>query len=338
MTTILRVTETTGPTKRIQELPVCVSEHAYISTPFWLKTGFDLFKREANFSRDYMLPKLNIEMTAFRKTMANYNDVSSYSALIRRKAMRPGTDIPLIPPELSSFWTEHSERSTLSTGLALQRVSRDERDMIGRWRPEGSDTYIRMYNGGIARLQLQYAKIARQQDRTVMLDERDVIESATSSLADRLDPMSDEDMRVLLDNLDKSLQWGVQPGWELAEEPDVPTQEDTADGADNVPHAMPVAHPAVAKETRQPLYVVVNNGTRCKRLQKSKGGCWMGREMSFKSSVEYYECPDPSSYTHFCKVCWQKGQITADEGDSSDSSSTSSSNSASGSEPSSEAE
>ena len=53
MTTALRITKTTGPSKRVQELPVCISECAYISNPFWLKTGFDLIKQHASFERDY---------------------------------------------------------------------------------------------------------------------------------------------------------------------------------------------------------------------------------------------------------------------------------------------
>ena len=71
MTTILRTTKTSGPSKRVQELPVCVSEHAFVSNPFWLKTGFDLFKKHAPFERDYLLPKLNDEWSAFRKVMAS---------------------------------------------------------------------------------------------------------------------------------------------------------------------------------------------------------------------------------------------------------------------------
>ena len=52
------------------------SEHAFVSNPFWLKTGFDLFKKHAPFERDYLLPKLNDEWSAFRKVMASYNDIS----------------------------------------------------------------------------------------------------------------------------------------------------------------------------------------------------------------------------------------------------------------------
>jgi len=52
LTAILRVTKTTGPTKRVQELPLCISEFPYIPSPFWLKIGFDLLREGADFRRD----------------------------------------------------------------------------------------------------------------------------------------------------------------------------------------------------------------------------------------------------------------------------------------------
>ena len=103
MTTIFRITKTTGPSKRVQELPVCISECAYVSSPFWLKTGFDLIKQHASFERDYLLPKLKDEWSGLRRIMALYGDISAYSAKVRRKAVRPGTDIGVIHPLLAPF-------------------------------------------------------------------------------------------------------------------------------------------------------------------------------------------------------------------------------------------
>ena len=265
MTTTLRYTKTTGPTKRVQELPVCISEHAYVTTPFWLKTGFDLFKRDADFDRDYMLPKLNGELTGFRRVMANYNDVTSYSAMVRRMAKRPGSDVHLIYPVLASFWTEHSERATLPTGLALLRASRDERDMLGRWKPDGSDTFIRMYNGVIARLQLQFAKATRREDRTILLDERDIVESATSWMTDRCNPIPDEQLGDLLEHLESSLKWKAQAGWELAEEADLTGSDGTEELAEQIGREPRQVVAAAIKEAIQPLYVVVNNGSHAGR-------------------------------------------------------------------------
>ena len=133
-------------------------------------------------------------------------------------AKRPGSQEPLIDPALAGFWTEHSERATLPTGLALLRVHKDERDMLGRWKPDGSDTYIRMYNGIVSRLQQQFARALRDGNRTAMLDERDIVESANSWLSDRCDPISFEQMQFILSYLEDSLQCKVQPGWHLTEE------------------------------------------------------------------------------------------------------------------------
>ena len=331
MTTILRITKITGPTKRVQELPVCVSEHAYVTSPFWLKTGFDLFKTHANFERDYMLPKLNRDWSGFRRSMATYNDVTSYSSYVRKAAKRPGTTEALLDPSLSTFWTEHSERATLPTGLALLRTAKEERDMLGRWKPDGSDTYIRMYNGVVARLQQQYAKAVRVNNRTGLLDERDIIESAISWITDRCEQLPEQQVQLIISHLEESMHWQVQPGWELAGQV---VEEEISEDIQSEPNAdvSQVQKLQTEKETRKPLYVVVNSGRRCRRLHKSQGGCWMGREMSFKSSVEFYQMPEGSAYSHVCKVCWPKTSVTEAIEGSSSSSSTSSSDSATSSE------
>ena len=330
MTTILRTTKTTGPTKRVRELPVCISEHAYISSNCWLKTGFDLLKQHGWFERDYLLPKLNTSWTGFRKVMANYNDISSYSAYLRRKLKRPGQDEVMIHPILAAYWTEHSERATLPTGLALLRAPKEERDMLGRWKPDGSDTYLRMYNGVVSRLQLQFAKVARTGERSRTLDERDVIESAMSWITDRCDQLSDDRVQRVLQHLQTSMECEVQQGWNEVEEevPEVaslfgPLVEDISDTEDRT-----AGSKVERKEQRLPMFVVVNNGSKCKRLHKSRGGCWMGRDMNFKSSAEYSTLPNPEEYTHYCKVCWPKDGPKSKSDETSSSSSTSSSRSA----------
>eukprot|EP00439_Symbiodinium_sp_Y106_P014168 s9489_g2.t1 len=71
-------------------------------------------------------------------------------------------------------WTEHSERSVLPTGLSLMEVPPQHKDLLGRWKPEGSDTYARTFAGRVARLQALFAKMARGADRYDRLDEREI--------------------------------------------------------------------------------------------------------------------------------------------------------------------
>ena len=72
--------------------------------------------------------------------MAEYADVVSVSAAILQRAG--------IPAMAQGFWTEHSERSVLITGLSVLGVTGPEKDLLGRWKPEGSDTYARSYGAG----------------------------------------------------------------------------------------------------------------------------------------------------------------------------------------------
>ena len=180
LTTTLRITKTSGPGKRMQELPVCISEHAYIWDGSWLKQGFELLREAANFERDYLLPRFNEEWTELYRKCASYSDVATYSCSLRKALRSQSTYDSLLPDDLISFWTEHSERATLPTGLAMLGVSKPDRDLVGRWKPDASDSYVRSYNGLVAKLQQRFAAALRKQDRSKILDEIDIVESASS--------------------------------------------------------------------------------------------------------------------------------------------------------------
>eukprot|EP00435_Cladocopium_sp_Y103_P058347 s233_g20.t1 len=233
---------------------------------------------------------------------------------------RPGTMQPQMDPILSTFWTEHSERATLPTGLALLRCPREERDLLGRWKPDGSDTYVRMYSGVVTRLQQQFAKAARCKDRFKVLDEQEVIESW---MTDRVDVWDDADIQQAIRWLEASMRWEPQLAWEQVGEEDPDPAGDV-----EVPNLERAEVPPErdVREERNAAYIVVHTSKKCKRLHKVRDGCWMGREMVFKSSEEFVEMPDKSLYTHVCKVCWPKSSTVREESSSS-SSSTSSSNS-----------
>ena len=47
LVTTLRRTKTSGPNRRVRELPVAISEHAYFVKSSWLKEGFNLLKEHA---------------------------------------------------------------------------------------------------------------------------------------------------------------------------------------------------------------------------------------------------------------------------------------------------
>ena len=55
----------------------------------------------------------------------------------------------LFPGALAAGWTNHSERATLTSALAAIGVPKDQRNLIGRWSPDGSDDYVRTYRAAV---------------------------------------------------------------------------------------------------------------------------------------------------------------------------------------------
>ena len=219
LTTTLRITKTSGPGKRVQELPVCISEHAYIWDGSWLKAGFDLLKEAADFERDYLIPRFNEDWSQLRKRCASYSDMAAYSCSLRKALRSQVTLDALLPDELASFWTEHSERATLPTGLAMLEVPKTDRDLVGRWKPDASDSYVRSYNGLVAKLQQKNSVVLRKQERSTLLDEIDVVESAESWLDARKTEISVSERDKMVEELRESLSEFVEKEEGFIEEP-----------------------------------------------------------------------------------------------------------------------
>ena len=120
-----------------------MSEQAYFAKPGWLKLGFDLLQFHVHYMRDYLMPRI------LDSRMASYGDgmVATAGLLSAMNLLAP----------VQGYWTEHSERSVLPTGLSVLDTAPSDKDILGRWKPEGSDTYARSYKARVARLQATLA-------------------------------------------------------------------------------------------------------------------------------------------------------------------------------------
>ena len=110
LTTVLRQTKTSGPTKQVKELPVCVSEKAFFANPDWLKAGFDPLKGYVSYPRDYLIPRLKSNGELGR-SMASDGDATVSTAGVLSK-------IGLLPV-VQGYWTNHLERAVLPTGIKI---------------------------------------------------------------------------------------------------------------------------------------------------------------------------------------------------------------------------
>jgi hypothetical protein len=86
-------------------------------------------------------------------------------------------------------------------------VQTTDRNLIGRWKPEASDTYIRSYNGLVANLQLKFAKALRKPERMKILDEVDILESAGAWLRSRRTDIAKAECDFILFSLETSMAY-----------------------------------------------------------------------------------------------------------------------------------
>ncbi|CAE8603335.1 unnamed protein product [Polarella glacialis] len=173
LTVILMRTKTSGASRRVRELPVRFSQRAHLFIPGWLKTGFDLWKEIADFKRDYFL----LRSSAYRRTaiaqLATHSDAAEASAERLR-------DLDGIPGWLSDSYMKHSKRNLPPSVLTILEKEKTNRDMLGRWRPEGPDIYARTYNAAVANMLKKFVAASTSKSRYDDLSECDVgFEAAT---------------------------------------------------------------------------------------------------------------------------------------------------------------
>ena len=148
-----------------------------------------------------------------------------------------------------------------------------DKDLLGRWKPEGSDTYARSFGGLVARLQALFAEVVRRADRYTRLDEREI--------AADLVPWSGRTYRATRPNsvlrvcgaAGRREDLGSRTRFQLR-----PRQSS---------HRSGFADPEDSSLDRQASYVIVELPGAIFRLHKAgTSGCWMaGAEPSATAAI-----------------------------------------------------
>ena len=305
-TVTLSISKTSGPDRRQVELPIAITEDSWLYERDWLQVGWKLLMDAAPFDRDYLIPALHPDFGAFRRRMASYSEISAMSAAVTRRLVTlEGSR--LVPDGLVELWTEHSERATLPTLLDGFGLDKRDRDALGRWRPEGSDTYMRSFSAKIKRIHRYLKSELEKQRLEGGLDDHDVLEAAYDWLRARRS-MEDATARQIVDDFSSALcTWQVQ---------DVDSQVSDEEQADDElsDDTEPEASGAAPRDSG---FVLVTSRRGTVRLHRAgSGGCWMARARDFRNYTLSEQLPEPSEYTHRCRLCWAQGV----EGSSDDSS------------------
>ena len=134
----------------MKDLAVYIPDTAWLCEPSWLKVGHDLWRTSAPEERDFFLPRPTPDFAEFGSSIPGYGDWAAMNSCVLERAKvvenissedgierYRATGAPLLPGRAPLWWTGHSERSTVTSGLAAMGITKSERDPLGRWSPEG---------------------------------------------------------------------------------------------------------------------------------------------------------------------------------------------------------
>ena len=312
-------TKTTGPTKRVKEVPFTVSMHASITEAPWLATGLRMMREPDIRDRKYLLPEARPGWNSFGPRMAKYAAAAAAAKAVLKELRVPVRQewleqqadfIPwvegdnyLVDPRLLDFWTEHSARAVMPSILGSLQVDKSLKDLLGRWSPTGSEDYTRTFRSTVAELQGMAIQAIRCCDRR--LNESDIWDRIRRFRSTRPDYAQGDEIALEAGLRHMSYAFCEQLK-QVPFLPEQPAPEKCPAPSEAVSEAPgKVGRIGLAEGVGSELYLICySKGRKFARLHLKSSACpWVRYKLS--DSVELSN-PCPTQYNARCKICWPK--------------------------------
>ena len=305
--------KTSGPGKRIKQLPVVIANKAELLDLGWLSVFLKLVDLHMPDEQDWLLDQCTADFTSSLKKELRYSQSSALSKMVISELRVPvfvdgkweeGTKLA-VPPELFDLFTEHSGRCVIPSLCLWVEEDKSKRDMVGRWRPSGADDYARTFRFVIGNMQCKIADALKAGEGAGKMAEADIVDRAGRFLRERkLAP--EETIGEVCTAWDSVLlSFARYLG-----------QHSTA-SPEPVPLASFPAFPIVpitsgldeeikrgrTRVVRHSKYLVSQSrNKKVSRLHLASGGCyWANSEIR---DCTLYEDIEPSLYNARCKFCF----------------------------------
>ena len=189
-------------------------------------------------------------------------------------------------------------------------VEKSRRDMLGRWCPDGADTYTRTYRAVVTRLQRKFAECARGPSAYRIFDEVDIAWELQQWLSNTRGMKHDRVDEIITEftALQKGAIVGAPANKDEDEEDDVASVTEEAFSDEEDPEYLGLqATTADIKESLRDgigyeYLLVYTAGCRSAKLHWCDG-CWIGRSLDLKDSERIMD-PSPDQYDTLCKFCF----------------------------------
>jgi hypothetical protein len=328
----------------VKDLPLFVPLEAFVVRPGWIAVGHALWLKIGEDGRDYFIPQLSGDLRGFLDGPASSRDLAALGTLVLSELTTPEYKTPklhsaedkkvaqaemfqevdgwhsgqdeLVPSEIASGWTGHSERSTLPSLYAAMNVPKSERDPLGRWCPSGSDDYVRTYKVLMRSLATRLRGMLEQGDTFEVADEGDAMEDVLVFMSTKGREVSSEVHKASEDIMVKAKKFYRQ----VAEVAGV--------AAPQVAEPCTVEAVEVEKDEESSLFVIASSKRGTALCLHRREGCWRAVGLVFHQYELYNESPVPAClYKTFCRDCWPREgpQLPEDAGESTESPSSDSS-------------
>ena len=329
---VLTKTKTTGPGKRVLEVPVFVHRRVTLSGFDWLTAGWSMWDHYSRaFPRDYFLMKPNDSGQSPTNKYMNTAHFASYLRKILRQLPVPvrarfnrqwklvdGSE--LVTEDLALFWSGHSMRHFVPTAAAAMGFSKEERDFVGRWHVNlhQSNDYLLSSRQNVHKIQVGVAKGICDGSQTY--DESELLSDLEAFVAGRGgDAAEVKRCHVVMKRVDNSWQLGTAwPDDEEFERTDYWAMRHEEQSSDMAPKE---GNDGIQKSS---YFVVISRRSGFRRLHKINA---CGLDWRSCSNVELLQHVTNTSADAVCRRCAQIAGIGSAERDDSSTSGSSSSTS-----------
>ncbi|CAE7417306.1 unnamed protein product [Symbiodinium sp. CCMP2592] len=309
-------TKTTGPDKKVAEVPFFVGRDVGLSGRDWLLAGFDLWKGLGQLDRTFLVFQSSEDFEEPIFKFAKPEVISNYMRLIWRQLRVPFRKVGehvwksraegvLLGDECYLFWTGHSMRHVLPTIAAVLEVPKERRDYLGRWHIglHQSSDYIHTCRQIVHDIQRRVCD--KLSGGKPGYDEEELFEELREWLLNR---GSDPDPWLKLHSVMRTVSGCkvLNQIW--------PLLADFTDGTDNAAPAPPVSNLSSA-DKESPFWVSISRHSGHRRLH-IRNGCWV-TPSSCHRFAEVWEA-GPNVADSFCKLCYkEKADPSSSSGESS---------------------
>ena len=323
---VLSQSKTSGPGKRMRELPVVIARGCRLCGTSWLEEGFHLMREIFADSKDvdFLIPR---GTPGSMLAPASYSDAS---ATERRLFM--ALKVPLLTGDMKwyesaeglthmdllGFWALHSPRTYMPSMLIFLDVEKSKRDMVGRWCPSGSEDYTRTYRAAVARMQAQITLSLHDGAGLSTMKDSGVVERLCGFLQERRSYSLDhaEAMVASWATLMTDFHYPLQ-----AAGADIPFKATTVETP--LVQKLPLLEEApVSKDSHSELggkfLLIFSRARKFARLHRFGACHWSHTEVHDSVRLDLVT---PGLYNSRCRFCWPVAKVSESSEDSQEESS-----------------